>query len=73
MRRWIALGTGIAIAVGGTAGAIWYRFRPGGRGAERLENLTKEELYERARAKEIPGRSEMSKEDLIRALRSASS
>jgi len=34
-----------------------------------LENLTKEELYARAQAAEIPGRSEMSKEELIAALR----
>ena len=34
-----------------------------------LEELTKEELYERARVAEIPGRSDMSKEQLIAALR----
>jgi hypothetical protein len=35
----------------------------------KLDELTKEELYERARAKNIPGRSEMTKEELIAALR----
>lgn len=35
-----------------------------------LEDLTKDELYSRAQAAEIPGRSEMSKEQLVAALRS---
>jgi hypothetical protein len=34
-----------------------------------LEELTKEELYERAQAAEIEGRSTMSKEQLVRALK----
>jgi hypothetical protein len=34
-----------------------------------LEDLTKEELYARAQETDIPGRSEMSKEELIAALR----
>jgi hypothetical protein len=37
----------------------------------RLEELTKDELYERAREADIHGRSEMTKDELIRALRSA--
>jgi hypothetical protein len=37
----------------------------------RLEDLTKEELYERAQRADIPGRSEMSKDQLVDALRSA--
>jgi len=37
---------------------------------ENLENLTYDELYERARALDIPGRSKMNKEELIEALRS---
>jgi hypothetical protein len=37
-----------------------------------LENLTKEELYARAQEAEIPGRSEMSKEELVAALRARS-
>jgi hypothetical protein len=37
-----------------------------------LEDLTKEELYARAQEAEIPGRSEMSKEQLITALRAHS-
>ena len=37
-----------------------------------LEELTKEQLYERARAADIHGRSEMSKDELIAALRNAS-
>jgi hypothetical protein len=35
----------------------------------RLEDLTKEELYGRAQEADIPGRSEMSKEQLVEALR----
>jgi hypothetical protein len=35
----------------------------------KLEDLTKEELYARAQAADIPGRSEMSKEELVEALR----
>jgi hypothetical protein len=31
--------------------------------------MTKEQLYERAQAADIPGRSEMSKEQLVDALR----
>jgi hypothetical protein len=38
----------------------------------RLENLTKEELYARAQEADTPGRSEMSKEQLIEALRATS-
>jgi hypothetical protein len=34
--------------------------------------MTKDELYARAQAAEIPGRSEMSKEQLVAALRSKS-
>ena len=37
-----------------------------------LEDLTKEELYERAKAAAVPGRSTMSKEQLIEALRASS-
>lgn len=37
-----------------------------------LEELTKEELYARAQEAEIPGRSEMSKEELVAALRAKS-
>jgi hypothetical protein len=38
----------------------------------RLEDMTKEELYEHAQADDIPGRSEMSKEQLVEALRAKS-
>ena len=37
-----------------------------------LEDLTKEKLYARAQEADIPGRSEMSKEELIEALRAKS-
>jgi hypothetical protein len=39
-------------------------------GPPTLEGLTKEELYARAQEAEIPGRSEMSKDELVAALRS---
>ena len=51
--------------------------RAGGGGAERdggaksdgeLERLSRDELYERAKAADIKGRSDMSKEELVRAL-----
>jgi DNA end-binding protein Ku len=35
-----------------------------------LEGLTKAQLYERAQAEDVPGRSEMTKDELINALRS---
>ena len=38
----------------------------------RLEDLTKEDLYARAQDADIPGRSEMSKNELIEALRARS-
>jgi Rho termination factor-like protein len=37
-----------------------------------LEDMTKDELYERAQKADIPGRSEMTKGELIKALRSTS-
>jgi hypothetical protein len=40
--------------------------------ATNLESMTKDELYERARKADIPGRSDMTKDELIKALRSAS-
>jgi DNA end-binding protein Ku len=44
---------------------------PNGAGAESLDELSKGELEERAREAEIEGRSKMSKQELIKALRSA--
>jgi hypothetical protein len=41
-------------------------------GPRRLEDLTKEELYARAQEADIPGRSEMSKDELVEALRARS-
>ena len=40
-----------------------------GRAERSLEELTKEELYERAQAAEIEGRSTMTKDELVRALK----
>jgi DNA end-binding protein Ku len=38
------------------------------RNGDSLERLSKHELYERAKAEDVPGRSEMSKEELVEAL-----
>ena len=37
-------------------------------GRGRLERMSRDELYERAQAQSVPGRSRMSKEELIEAL-----
>ena len=63
---------GAAIATAGSAALAWYRSRPTGPADDALDNLTKDELYQRAQAAEIAGRSGMSKDELIRALRNAS-
>jgi DNA end-binding protein Ku len=42
--------------------------RRGGDGADDLDGLTREQLYERAQAQGIPGRSSMTKEQLAKAL-----
>jgi hypothetical protein len=43
----------------------------GGQPGRRLEDRNRQQLYEVARAKGIPGRSKMGKWDLIRAIRKA--
>ena len=43
--------------------------RRGGRAGRALEDRSREQLYELAKKKQIPGRSKMGKGDLIRALR----
>jgi hypothetical protein len=66
----ILLGFGLGTALG-VAGAFQRRLvlrhdvTPG------LDGLTRDELYQLAREAEIPGRSSMSKDELIRALRAA--
>lgn len=42
--------------------------RPAGRKRPSLDRLSKKELYERARKRGVPGRSEMSREELVEAL-----
>jgi hypothetical protein len=66
-RSWAAVGVGAAIAVAGTTAAGWCRARMKATG-NGLEELTKDELYQRARAADIKGRSKMSRGDLIQAL-----
>lgn len=43
----------------------------GGRPGHRLEDRTRQDLYEVAKERDIPGRSKMGKWDLIRAIRKA--
>ena len=43
-----------------------------GGGGNSLENRTKDELYEKAKDKDIDGRSDMDKDELVKALRDAS-
>ena len=38
---------------------------------DRLESLSKEELYELAKKADLPGRSDMSKDELVDALKAA--
>ena len=40
-------------------------------GGDRLDGLSKEELYELARTADLPGRSDMSKDELVEALKAA--
>jgi hypothetical protein len=64
----------VAVAVAALLAAVGARYRehlPAIGRADGLEDLTKQELYERAQAADIPGRSEMNKDELIRALRAA--
>jgi hypothetical protein len=74
-----AIGTAVAAI---SLGVILVRRRgPSGRGVsqiapparqEALEELTKQELYERARKANVADRSKMSKDGLIKALRATS-
>jgi len=65
----LALGAGLAVLIAGLFrrqlnrlfGSI--RLRTDG-----LDRLTKEELYQRAQEADVQGRSEMSKDELVRAL-----
>jgi hypothetical protein len=63
-----ALGAGAALGL--AAGVVATRLRPRA-GVDSLEDLTKDELYERAKKADIPGRSDMNKDELVRALRAA--
>jgi hypothetical protein len=69
----LLLGVGLGTALG-VASALRRR-RPLSRDSDEgdgFAELTKNELYQLARDAELPGRSAMSKAELIRALRSAS-
>jgi len=58
---------GWVLAAFAAAIAVRYVIVPRRRNAQ-LADLTKEELYRRAQVADVPGRSEMTKEELIRAL-----
>ena len=45
--------------------------RGGGQGDGELEGFSKEELYELAKEADIPGRADMSKQELVEALKAA--
>jgi len=74
----------IGMALGGTALGVMLLRRRGASGRvasqiapphdrrEDLEDLAKEELYERARQANVTGRSKMTKDGLIKALRATS-
>jgi DNA end-binding protein Ku len=45
------------------------RMGSGGKGGDgKLDGLSREQLYERAQAEDVPNRSKMSKEELVEAL-----
>ena len=59
--------------LGRTAGSIRQRVMPGKRrnGNGDLTRLSRDELYDRAKEMDIPGRAEMSKSELIEAIQSS--
>jgi DNA end-binding protein Ku len=63
--------TDLMAALRASVEAAQGRRRTPKRKAEGLERLSKEELYELAKEADIPGRSDMSKEDLVEALKAA--
>lgn len=63
--------TDLMAALRASVEAAQGRRRAPKRKADGLERLSKEELYELAREADIPGRSDMSKDDLVEALKAA--
>jgi DNA end-binding protein Ku len=63
--------TDLMAALRASVEAAQGRRRAPTRKADGLEKLSKEELYELAKEADIPGRSDMSKEDLLEALKAA--
>jgi hypothetical protein len=67
----LLIGAGVGTAIAAAALRQLVR-RPAAEAPDRapdLDALTKDELYERAQAEDIPGRSRMSKAELVAALR----
>jgi hypothetical protein len=67
----IALGA-ILVRRRGPASRVVSQIAPPARRQEALEELTKQQLYERARKANVADRSKMSKDGLIKALRATS-
>jgi hypothetical protein len=69
---WGLIAAGGAAVAGLIGGVFAYRHTNNGHTPGRsYEDWSTEQLYERAKAKEIPGRSTMNKQELIEALREA--
>jgi DNA end-binding protein Ku len=66
-----ALRASLESAQGGAKSRTARRNGRGTKNGDGLSELSREELYERAKRADIPGRSDMSKEQLIKALESA--
>jgi hypothetical protein len=64
--KWTVVAAGIAVTT--LVFMYWRRF-PSGAGRPALDDLSKKELYRRAQAVGIQGRSQMNRAELIRALR----
>ncbi|GAA3137269.1 hypothetical protein GCM10010466_30150 [Planomonospora alba] len=66
-RKALEIQHGLPVAGGGKRSSAGGPSR-GGKGAEDVSELSKEELYRRAQEAEVPGRSSMTKEELAEAL-----
>jgi uncharacterized membrane protein YccC len=64
----LAVGAGIAMVAATLSWPLWKLVAWARAKRSPLNELTKEELYRQAQEAEIPGRSEMSKDELVRAL-----
>jgi DNA end-binding protein Ku len=63
--------TDLMAALRASVEAAQGRRRSPQRGSDKLEGMSREELYSLARERDIPGRSDMSKDELVEALKAA--